>query len=76
MSGSGNGLAVSLRKRLDELRAQRAEIERRHAELQQVLNQTANDYVRTGGALEELERQLELAGPDQNPPEQAGGGGN
>ena len=66
----------NMRKRLGELRVKRAEIERRHTELQQMLNQTANDFIRTGGALEELELQLELVGSEQNPPEQAEGGGN
>ncbi|MBW7996019.1 MAG: hypothetical protein FVQ81_05480 [Candidatus Glassbacteria bacterium] len=65
-----------LRARLDELRRQRAELEGRHVELQQMLNRTASDYVRTGGALDELERQLELVRDQQNPPQGAEGGSN
>lgn len=74
MSGSGQGLSAALRKRLEELRTRRAEIERRHAELQRMLDRTANEYVRTGGAMEELEYQLELAGEKHDPPAVAEGG--
>ena len=74
MSGAPGDLSATLRGRLEELRARRAEIERRHAELQRMLGQTANDYVRIGGALEELEFQLESADNKQEPPESAGGG--
>lgn len=74
MSGGDQKLSAALRKRLEELLAQRAEIERRHAELQRMLDRTANEYVRTDGALEELEYQLELAGENHDPPGAAEGG--
>ena len=74
MSGPVNEYSAALKKRLDELRNRRSEIERRHAELRQMLDRSANEYVRAGGAVEELEYQLEQAGVKHEPPAQAEGG--
>jgi hypothetical protein len=74
MSDDNSSMKATLRGRLEELRARREEIEHRHAELQRMLGDAANDYVRTGGALEELEYQLELVEKKQNPPVEAEGG--